>query len=354
MPPSSMQSRHPTATQTTIPSSFQAPQSSQAAASCQVAVEAIKQRKTVTNIGLAKSRERDWEIDTPSVIPIMQRWACLYKPCRNYGETCYVEDGTHWRVNTPQAHAWASLVDEGNARLDIMPRRVKLYCKPVSQPRPARASRASNKQESRPSVPQGWAPYPPMIPMPYPGMPSYLPQYLPPTQSTVMPDPSLPSSSPPQHNGFDPDELLAGFFDYLIKKNPSQAGALHRAKESVHEEALDAKMLWKWAQGIESYSKLADIPKVIQKRIKDGLKPYLNTPDALEVFSGRILTSKSILYETRDLPEAATGGSPTNPGAPIPVSSDDPDSSDISDQHYMDPPNEDTDDETPSISDDEV
>ena len=102
-------------------------------------------------------------------------------------------------------------------------------------------------------------PNPPLHPQPTPQPPGILP----------------PASSPLGQPDTDPDELIQGYFDHLIKKYPHQQTALSRAQNLFHKKAFDVEDLWSWIQKPAQHPRLVEVAPGLRKRIKTHLKEFL-------------------------------------------------------------------------------
>ena len=280
--------------ESTLPDPPQLPPASTPARATQTARK--KRKGTTTERMLAESKERDelTSRDNMNMLPLITQWTCKYSQCPQYPRQghCYVEDGQHYRIAHWMWKEWQDAIYAGQTDILHMPASLRERCVPAAKARPWKsATPASTPNAQFPQQP--WSPYsymmaptaPPYMPLGY-----YSPQQAAPQQQqqpnlplhpqpTPQPPGALPpASSPPGQPDTDPDELIQGYFDHLIKKYPHQRAALGRAQNLLHEEAFDVEDLWTWLIEPAQHPRLAEVPPGLRKRIKTHLKEYLQHP----------------------------------------------------------------------------
>ena len=204
-------------------------------------------------------------------MPLLLRWKCRYSMCFNYQSHCYIEAKLHYRVSTMIIGRWQEAISAGEATTEHMPRYLLLECELTVKLRAyrAQAKPVANQMQylmqtwgggpywmaaqPTPFYPPMLAPFSPYFPQQTFGRPPGFPAPAPP----LLPPP--PTSSPSEPADQDPDELLKGYFDYLIKKYPLQAGGLAAAQSKVLKEAIDVDDFWRWLKEPERYPELASI-----------------------------------------------------------------------------------------------
>ncbi|MCJ1327273.1 hypothetical protein MMC10_003941 [Thelotrema lepadinum] len=256
-----------------------------------------KRARSTTEVMLAESRERDkLTCDSVSIMPLMKRWKCSLVSCHSFqvsGE-CYVgRDGIHYRLPRHILGAWAKYIKAGQADMEYMPPDL------LQELRPARAPRGKDKTPALSMLQPFGHPYmmpPPaaMYPSPYSWLPPYMggaapfpsfppifhPQQQQQQQQQQQPGnhvlPGLPAtSSPPALPDDDVDDLVQGYFDWMIKKYPRQETELRRIASIMHGEAFELPDVRMWAKNLEENAKLAGIPVKLRERIDKNYKPYL-------------------------------------------------------------------------------
>ena len=281
-----------TTAQSTATKSQQVTQEPPGSASETSKTPAKRGRSTTENM-LIEARERDkLTASSVTLMPLMKRWKCSLITCHNYqkGGECWVgPDAIHYRIPRHILGSWAKLIQRGQADAEHLPPDLLQDLRPVRTPRGKDKAPVHPIQQPfgypyiTPSAPvytnpYGWLPPYPGPAAPFHSFPHAYPPFFPPQQQQGTPHAAMgpPSgSSPPQIPPGDPDELVEGYFDWMIKKYPRQEAELRKTARIMLEEAYLMPDLQKWAKNLDENPKLVGVPCKLKERIDKDFKPYL-------------------------------------------------------------------------------